>query len=154
MSVPESHRRLCKLLFGLWQVALETSQYEEAAAIYDGLRALRPDLPQLEVMAGMMKLHAGEYGEAVQALQHVNTEGAHQLLATCHVMAGESDWRMHARDLADSVGDTELRTTLVEAMGVEGDDLARPAADEGQVPAAACASDPASRPAAALNGGR
>jgi type III secretion protein HrpB1 len=123
---------------------------EDAEAVLDCVRALRPKLTELDTFNAWIAIKRGFWQDAVRTLRAVEPNSpnwalARALLAFCQFALGDGEWTLNANEVINS-------GTNSEAMGLVrllmGDDNG--AADV--APAAEAPADPASSHPAFANG--
>ncbi len=117
MTAPEHHRLLCRTLLHIGGAALVNGRIESADRIFDGLRALEPGQPGLELLPASSLLMQGQYAAALQYLQYCDPALAGPLVASCHILLGSADWRAHANALLERPIDGKDRAMLQELLG-------------------------------------
>jgi type III secretion protein HrpB1 len=96
-------------LVDVLNVAITQQQMEEAEAILQGLRALRPRMIELDTFEAWIAMRKGHLQDAVRLLRHMEercrTGGApfaKALLSFCLYSIGDPTWRVNAQQVIDS----------------------------------------------------
>jgi type III secretion protein HrpB1 len=91
-------------LIGLVVLATDRELTDDAAALLNGVRVLRPRLVELDLLEGQIALKRLQYRDAIQVLRNVENSPtqwsmAKALMAWCQYMARDPDWEINVNDI-------------------------------------------------------
>lgn len=109
MSLQTIHRRLGRAAFlNGWKTLAEQAIVEhlldDGAAVIAGIRALRPETPEVTLLEGKLAAKRGDYREAIQLLRDLESSPTHwsqakACIASCQYLASDADWEISVNEL-------------------------------------------------------
>jgi len=115
------HRRLDQPAFLKgWQAlaahAIVEHLLDDGAAVIAGIRALRPDMPEVCLLEAKLAAKRGDYREAIRLLRDLEASPTHwsqakAWIASCQYLAGDAEWELSVNEvlLRDDAGDEARR---------------------------------------------
>lgn len=91
-------------LIDLVSVSIETEQIEDAALILAGIRVLRPNLVELDVLEGWIAIKSGRFEDAVRTLRSLESSPTQwsmgkAMTALCQRRLQDPAWRNSANEV-------------------------------------------------------
>lgn len=96
-----THKRIARVLFRIGSAALMRRQVEVADEVFTAVRALAPDMRELDLLPATGLMMSGRFDEAAMLLQHVPGEEAAAMMAACQIVLSSPDWQTHAEYLIE-----------------------------------------------------
>ncbi|MGF6851312.1 HrpB1 family type III secretion system apparatus protein [Paraburkholderia sp. CI3] len=134
MNYLDYPKALIPALIEVVSIGCQRNYDQDAEAVLNALRVLRPDFPELETFEAWLQIRRGRWAEAIHVLRSLDMASAKwsygkALLAYCLYMTGDSGWRVAAHEVLELNNNAEAVGLARAMLGLAGSNAAAEPAD-------------------------